>query len=63
MSYEQYLYHSERERHCRELGERATDAEVRQRHFELADLHASRAANYNSAAGASVTQMQGLSAA
>ena len=63
MSYEQHLYHAERERQCRDLGERATDTDVRRRHFELADLHASRAAEYNLAAGASVQQMQGMSAA
>lgn len=42
MTYEQVAYHRQREQHCRELAEGATDPEVRRRHEELADLHASR---------------------
>ena len=34
-------YHRERERQCRELAERASDPDVRRRHVELAELHAS----------------------
>lgn len=48
MSYEDHLYHSEREQQCREWAERASDPDVRRRHFELAELHASRAAAFNS---------------
>lgn len=44
MSNEIHLYHRERERHCREMAERAADPEVRRRHEELASLHAGRAA-------------------
>ena len=40
------LYHQRRERHCRELAERAANPEVRRRHEELAALHAERAARY-----------------
>ena len=47
MSYEDHTYHREREQHCRSLAERASDPDVRQRHEELARLHASRAAQYN----------------
>ena len=47
MSYEDHAYHREREQHCRSLAERASDPDVRQRHEELARLHASRAAQYN----------------
>ena len=39
------VYHRERERHCRSLAELASDPDVRRRHEELADLHASRASN------------------
>lgn len=42
MSYEQLAYHREREQRCREMAESATDPDVRRRHEELADLHASR---------------------
>jgi len=44
MSYEHHNYHRERERHCRTMAELASDPEVRRRHEELANLHASRAA-------------------
>jgi len=42
MSYEQLNYHREREQQCREMAESAADPDVRRRHEELADLHASR---------------------
>jgi hypothetical protein len=52
MTYEDLNYHRERERHCRSMAELAKDGEVRRRHEELAELHASRAsaANYNAVA-------------
>ena len=43
MSFEQTAYHRQRERHCREMAETAIDPDIRRRHEELADLHASRA--------------------
>ena len=43
MSYDQLAYHRQREEHCRELAQSATDPDVRRRHEELADLHATRA--------------------
>lgn len=43
MSFDQMAYHRQREQHCREMAQRATDPDVRRRHEELADLHASRA--------------------
>ena len=46
-----YLYHSERERHCRSMAELASDAEVRSRHEALADLHAERAAQFSESSG------------
>jgi hypothetical protein len=45
MSYDDQLYHRERERHCRNLAELADDPEIRRRHEELADLHAGRVAS------------------
>ena len=42
MSYDQSAYHRQREQHCREMAQSATDPDVRRRHEELADLHASR---------------------
>ena len=42
MSYEQMAYHRQREQQCREMAESAADPDVRRRHEELADLHASR---------------------
>lgn len=42
MSYEQLAYHRQREQQCREMAESASDPDVRRRHEELADLHASR---------------------
>jgi hypothetical protein len=45
MTYEDHLYHTERERQCRELGESSPDPDIRRRHLELAELHAGRAAS------------------
>ncbi|HEX4800140.1 MAG: hypothetical protein ACM3IG_03490 [Myxococcales bacterium] len=45
MSYEDQSYHQERERHCRGMAELASNPDVRRRHEELAELHASRAAH------------------
>jgi hypothetical protein len=42
MSFEQMAYHRQREQHCREMADVANDPDVRRRHEELADLHASR---------------------
>ena len=42
MSYEQLNYHREREQQCREMAESAADPDIRRRHEELAELHASR---------------------
>jgi hypothetical protein len=47
VNYDQFMYHREREQHCRSLAQTATDPDVRRRHEELADLHASRAAEYD----------------
>ncbi len=38
-----HSFHRSRERHCRELAERATDPDIRRRHTELAELHATQA--------------------
>ena len=46
MSYEDMAYHLEREQNCREMAETASDPDVRRRHEELADLHASRVSQY-----------------
>jgi hypothetical protein len=46
MTYDDHLYHVDRERQCRDLADRASDPEIRRRHFELADLHARQAASY-----------------
>jgi hypothetical protein len=43
MTSDPMAYHRQREQHCREMAESATDPDVRRRHEELADLHASRA--------------------
>ena len=40
-------YHREREQHCRSMAELAADPDVRRRHEELADLHASRASQFD----------------
>ena len=52
MRYHDQDYHRERERHCRSMAELANDPDVRRRHEELANLHATRAAQASSAAGA-----------
>ena len=46
MSYEDHIYHREREQHCRSLAGLAADPDVRRRHEELAALHAGRASLY-----------------
>ena len=46
MSYEDMAYHRQREQHCREMAQIASDPDVRRRHEELADLHAGRIAQY-----------------
>lgn len=46
MSAEDFSYHNERAQKCRQLAEAASDPDVRRRHEELADLHASRAAEF-----------------
>ena len=48
MSYENRTYHRQREQHCREMAQGASDPDVRRRHEELAELHGSRAAEYDS---------------
>lgn len=52
MSTEHHSYHRERERHCRSMAQLASDPEIRRRHEELANLHASRAAQLSSLGGA-----------
>ena len=42
MSYEDTAYHRQREQHCREMADRASDPDVRRRHEDLAELHAGR---------------------
>ena len=46
MSYQDMAYHRQREQHCREMAETASDPDVRRRHRELADLHASRVSQF-----------------
>ncbi|HEY1142501.1 MAG TPA: hypothetical protein VGE68_00550 [Sphingomicrobium sp.] len=46
MSHEDMAYHRQREQHCREMAEVASDPDVRRRHEELANLHASRIAQF-----------------
>ena len=41
---EKMAYHRQREQQCRDMAETASDPDVRRRHEELANLHASRAA-------------------
>jgi hypothetical protein len=43
MNLENQAYHRQREQHGRAMAQTATDPDVRRRHEELADLHASRA--------------------
>ena len=45
MSEDKITYHRQREQHCRDMAQSATDPDVRRRHEELAQLHASRAAH------------------
>jgi hypothetical protein len=47
MSYEDQSYHRDRERHCRGMAELASDPDIRRRHEELAEMHASRAAGFD----------------
>ena len=42
MSFDEMAYHRQREQQCREMAEGASDPDVRRRHEELANLHASR---------------------
>ena len=49
MSTADFAYHREREQHCRALAEAASDPDVRRRHEELADLHASQATQFTGA--------------
>jgi hypothetical protein len=44
MGNDEYIYHREREQHCRLMAKLANDPDVRRRHEELANLHAGRAA-------------------
>ena len=53
MSHEHHNYHLEREQHCREMAQHASDPDVRRRHEELASLHAGHAALYGAGAGLS----------
>ena len=55
MSEEHHIYHLERAQRCREMAELASDPAVRQRHEELASLHAGRAALYRAADGAGLS--------
>ena len=59
MSYEDHLYHSQREQQCRDLADRASDPDVRRRHHELAELHAGRAAAFPSYAQANSNFAEG----
>lgn len=53
MSYDDHTYHRDREQHCREMAELASDPEVRRRHEQLASLHAGRAAAFSGLAASS----------
>lgn len=46
MSNEDLAYHRQREQQCRQLAETSSDPDVRRRHEELANLHASRVAQH-----------------
>ncbi|QIK79079.1 hypothetical protein G7077_09415 [Sphingomonas piscis] len=59
MTYEDHLYHAERERQCRALAACSTDPEIQRLHAELAELHAERAAAYTPAP---VAQIKAFSA-
>ena len=50
MSSHDLAYHRQREKHCREMAEGASNPEVRRRHEELASLHASEAARCQASA-------------
>ncbi|HYX46072.1 MAG TPA: hypothetical protein VE820_04535 [Sphingomicrobium sp.] len=52
MSYHDHDYHRQRERHCRSMADLAGDPEVRRRHEQLAELHATRAAEPRQASSA-----------
>ncbi len=41
---ERVQFHLERERHCREMADKATDRSIKQLHTQLADHHAAMAA-------------------
>lgn len=43
MSGENKTFHKQRERQCRDMAKDSSDADVRHRHEELADLHADAA--------------------
>jgi hypothetical protein len=62
MTYEDHVYHREREQQCRELAERCADPDIRRRHFELAELHASRAASYMPPTASQAVQPQQVAA-
>lgn len=51
MSYQDRQYHQDRERHCRSMAEIASNPDVRRRHEELAELHASRAQQFGGIGG------------
>jgi len=44
MGYEDQVYHRQRAEQCRSMAELASDPEIRRRHQQLAQLHASRTA-------------------
>ena len=56
MSHDSHIYHLDREQHCRQMAELASDPDVRRRHEELASLHAGRAALYGEIAGTGAGQ-------
>lgn len=51
MSYVDQSYHRDREQQCRGMAELASDPDIRRRHEELAELHASRAADFDGSNG------------
>jgi hypothetical protein len=61
MTYEDHLYHAERERQCRALAAQASNPEIRRCHSQLAELHAGRAAAYIPAAAMQTAALQQLS--
>jgi hypothetical protein len=54
MSYDDKHYHRERERQCRGMAELASDPEIRRRHEDLAELHATRVASSRGSGNGSV---------